>query len=539
MAGGGYLLRTATGRTILESGALPWIAGDLDIASGGGGSLSAPTVLLDADSSRTYGAGSYTTGSTTAPAAGSLLIAHVVYCTNGGGDPGVDITISDSGGHTWSEPVGQQRRQGSGTDWIGEAFFVADNSSTSGFTVTVDTSAGTIWAWQVQVLEVGGGSGATIGATGSVSNSGNGAVNFALSAAPAAGSYVIAGLGIYETNDVTLQVTEGGGWTEAVEAGRSVPNAQVQFRTGSTSDQVDWADNGTTVTGYLGLAFEIEAGGGGGTVSGDIVATLEALTASLAGSPVNTGTVAVTLAALTAAVTGSPVATGTIAATLEALTASLAGAPAVAGTIAATLEALTGAVIGTPVSSGQIASTLEALTGTLTGSPVDAGTIATTLAALTAAVTGSPIVTGSIDATLGDLTGLIVQDAAVSGVLDAALAALTGIIVGTPVATGTISATLGALTAALEAFPVIDTGPQPDPGGRIRRRLRRPRRLPHKVIRVGWEEYDAAIERARLEAEAAAALETVLPAKISVDDLAQLLVRVVHTSDDELILLLS
>lgn len=418
--------------------------------------LSDPVVLIDEDSSRTYGTGSFTTGSSAAPTVGSMLVAHVVYCTNGGGDPGVGITISDSGGHSWSEPVAQQRRQGSGTDWIGEAFFVADNSSTSTITITVDTSAGTIWAWEVQLVEVPGGSGASIGASGSVSSTGNGAVNFALDAAPASGSYVIAGLGTYETNDHTLQVTPGAAWTEAVEAGRSVPNAQIQFRTGSTSDQVDWADNGTTVTGYLGLAFEIDAGGGGGTVSGDIVATLEALTASLAGSPVNTGTVAVTLAALTAAATGSPVATGSIAATLEALTGSLAGAPAVAGTIAATLEALTGAVIGTPVSSGQIASTLEALTGTFTGSPVDAGTIATTLAALTAAVTGSPIVTGSIDATLGDLTGLIVQDAAVSGVLDAALAALTGTIVGTPVATGTITATLGALTAALEAFPALD-----------------------------------------------------------------------------------
>lgn len=359
--------------------------------------LSDPVVLIDEDSTRTYGSGSFTTGASAAPTAGSLLVAHVVYCTNGGGDPGVGITISDSGGRSWSEPVAQHRRQGSGTDWIGEAFFIADNASTSGFTVTVDTAAGTIWAWEVQVIEVPGGSGASIGATGSVSSTGNGAVNFALDAAPASGSYVIAGLGVYETNDHTLQVTEGAGWTEAVEAGRSVPNAQIQFRTGSTSDQVDWVDNGTTVSGYLALAFEVSGSAGGG-VTGTVAVSTSAPTVAAAGSPTVTGTAGAVLPAVLAVAAGTPTVVGVGAADLPGPSVAAAGAPVVSGVVSVTLPGVTVDAAGAPggTVTGTAAVTIPAPVAAAAGSPVVTVSVAVTLTAPATAAAGSPVVSGSV-----------------------------------------------------------------------------------------------------------------------------------------------
>ena len=204
-----------------------------------------------------WGTTAWTTPSVAAPTPGSMLIAHVTYVTNAGGDPSAPITISDSLTHIWSEPVTQHSRLGQTADWLGHAFFEASNSSTSTFTVSVDTSAGDIYGWAVQVSELTGASAAAIGATGSVSATGDGAVNITLSAAPAATSVVVAGLGCYETTGLTFAITPGSGWNELCETGHSYPNTQTQYRTGSTSNQVDWSDNGTTVVGHLGLAFEV------------------------------------------------------------------------------------------------------------------------------------------------------------------------------------------------------------------------------------------------------------------------------------------
>lgn len=346
--------------------------------------LGAPTTLLDADSSRSYGTGSYTTGSSSAPTSGSILVALVSYCTNGGGNPGVNITISDSQSHTWSEPVAQQRRTGSGTDYIGQAFFTAANSSTSTFTVTVDTSAGNIYAWEVLVCELTGASSATIGTTGSVSSSGNGAVSITLATNPVSSSYVLAGLTTYETNDNTLQITPGAGWTERAESGKSVPNSQIQYRTSSTSTSVDWSDNGTSVTGYLGLAFEIkEASATTHDASGSTSAT-----GSATGALTYTG-VATASASATGSLTGSVIyvgvsggtasATGSVTAT-AIRTAVVTGAISAAGTATATATYIalpTGAASATAFATGALI-----YTGVATGSTSATFTLSGTLAAL-------------------------------------------------------------------------------------------------------------------------------------------------------------
>ena len=231
--------------------------------------LGTPTVLLNTYSSTGHGTGSYTTGATSAPAAGSKLIVHVSYITNGGGDPGTSITISDSGGHSWSEPVAQHRRAGSGSDWIGNAFFVADNASTSTITITVDTSAGNIYQWAVQVVQVTGGSGGTIGGKGSVSGTGNTGPSLTLDAAPASADITFGGLEAYEQS-FPADPTPGSGFTELAQSGVQYASSQIQYRTASTSTTVAWADNGTSVAGYLGLGFVLKEAASGSTSFSDI-----------------------------------------------------------------------------------------------------------------------------------------------------------------------------------------------------------------------------------------------------------------------------
>lgn len=227
---------------------------------GGGSPVSTPVNLLaaaDGKSGRAHGTGSYTTAASSAPTNGSLLICVIAFTSNGSAAD--TITISDSQSHTWTASVAQASRVGSGSDTQAIAIFHAQNSSTSTMTITADAGTCNVYSYNVHLLEVTGHNAASpIGATASSNNTGNGAVALTLSGSPNSNSMVIAAISTYETNDSTNQITPASGWTELIEAARSVPNSQVQYRGSSTSTSVDWDDNGTSVSGWLAQAIEVK-----------------------------------------------------------------------------------------------------------------------------------------------------------------------------------------------------------------------------------------------------------------------------------------
>lgn len=83
------------------------------------------------------------------------------------------------------------------------------------------------------------------------------------------------------------------------------------------------------------------------SATGEIAATLPALTASIAGSPASDGAFAATLPAIAASLAADPASAGTVTATLPALVASLAATAAADATLTATLPALTSAFADT------------------------------------------------------------------------------------------------------------------------------------------------------------------------------------------------
>lgn len=133
--------------------------------------------------------------------------------------------------------------------------------------------------------------------------------------------------------------------------------------------------------------FGLDDGGGGGTVTGTLTATLSSLTASSAGIAYATGTASVTLSSLSVSSAGSAYASGVLGATLAPVAVSSAGLAYASGTSAITLGSLTGASAGAVWVSGFTARTLDSLgilaAGTVATPPTRTGSAAITLGLLT------------------------------------------------------------------------------------------------------------------------------------------------------------
>lgn len=125
-----------------------------------------------------------------------------------------------------------------------------------------------------------------------------------------------------------------------------------------------------------------------------------------AASANRTGELNATLGALTSSSAGTVLVTGGLTQTLDALTSSSAGTVLVTGSLGVTLGDLTSSATGTVASgpNGTLAVTLGDLTVASAGTVRVAGTLGVTLDALTATSAGTVLVTGSLNVTLGALT---------------------------------------------------------------------------------------------------------------------------------------
>jgi hypothetical protein len=126
-------------------------------------------------------------------------------------------------------------------------------------------------------------------------------------------------------------------------------------------------------------------------VTGDLTATLSALTATGTGTVTTTGALAATLPPLAAAAAATVKTAGALTVGLPHLTATLTGAVGGAGVLAATLPALTATLQGT-VRGGFLTPVLPALTAALTGTVRFTGTLQAALPALTASITGVVVI---------------------------------------------------------------------------------------------------------------------------------------------------
>lgn len=101
--------------------------------------------------------------------------------------------------------------------------------------------------------------------------------------------------------------------------------------------------------------------------------------------------------------------------------------PPVTGDLAATLPALTSSFNGTASNNATLTATLPALTSSFNGAVSDEGVLAGTLPMLVAAFNGNVTISGTLSGTLpaltADITGIVVTD--VAGVLAATLPSLT------------------------------------------------------------------------------------------------------------------
>jgi len=240
---------------------LGYVMGKKAAAGGGGGGLTLTTRLTQraVNHNTSMGSGDFTSSSFTT-AASTLLVAIlqidiqddaslVAYAA---------IPTPTTSGLTWTEKAGIN---GNSRWSTAQKLYVADNSSSGSKTIAF---AGTgIWDTNINgciisILEFGGALAAssqtaTAGTYTADSGGGDpGAGSVTLPSAPASGSYVVAGYA--GDGGGSGGTTVGSGFTEYAEyiggTGGPYLSAQIQYRTGSTSTNVPWAD---LATGTVGL----------------------------------------------------------------------------------------------------------------------------------------------------------------------------------------------------------------------------------------------------------------------------------------------
>lgn len=145
---------------------------------------------------------------------------------------------------------------------------------------------------------------------------------------------------------------------------------------------------------------------------------------------------------------GSSGATGTVSQTLDVVTASAAGVVLLAGAASQTLAALAATAAGTVALVGSASVQLGDVTLVATGGAATAlGTLAQTLADVTASAAGAVAVSGASSVTLDSLTVTSAGAVLVVGALTQALAAATSTSAGTVSVVGVLATTLATATS--------------------------------------------------------------------------------------------
>lgn len=211
-----------------------------------------------------HGTGGYTTASFT-PSASSFIVVCAIAEENGGvTDPSGDLTISDSGGLTWTP----QGNTGKATSWAaGMRVWTAPDSAGGAKTVTIDCGARNIYKYHAHVFEFTGyDTGSPIGATvvdASVAKTTSDTIT--LSGSPASTSIVLGFLGAGNTG--SGGVTPGTGWAESYDTNLvGEVGLESQSRGSSTSSTVTWNLTwDTTDAVNFAIALEIKEAAAGGT----------------------------------------------------------------------------------------------------------------------------------------------------------------------------------------------------------------------------------------------------------------------------------
>ena len=218
--------------------------------------------------------GPWTTGSFTPPANSLLVAFGFVMVDESVSSPGVDaqadMQITDSAGLTWTKVVGhtQPNSWASGlVAWVAQV-----GGSPASMTVTMsENGSWTAYSGCLQVLAVTAHDTAdSVGHSEGFhrSDTGDGAWNLTMASAPALASMVIAALATDHDDAGGNDATPGAGWTEIHDESAPSGNClQTQYRTGSTSTGLAWADTATASPNYTNGAVVVEileapAGGG-------------------------------------------------------------------------------------------------------------------------------------------------------------------------------------------------------------------------------------------------------------------------------------
>jgi hypothetical protein len=230
------------------------------------------------------------------------------------------------------------------------------------------------------------------------------------------------------------------------------------------------AGSQTGVTGNLSatLGAVSLAATGSAPISGAAAVTLDALTAAGNGAVSESGALAATLSAVTLNATGTVSAAGTLTATLDPVALSAAGAITASGTFASTLGHVTLGASGSAPVSGALSKTLGQVTLAASGF-VDSGSgqnggtsgvtgqLAVQLQPVTLAATGAVQVQGTAGITLGYLSESADGGAPVQGRAGTTLGAMSISAYGGVPVTGSLQVALGELTMVATAGMFVFT----------------------------------------------------------------------------------
>lgn len=196
----------------------------------------------------THGTGSYTPSGTFTPAAGTVLVAHIIVLKDASGTAlatnGSDLTIS-GGGLTWVPIIGRGAAIGNTYDIGFRSFYAVVGGSPSSMQVTADAGSFAIVRYQVFVDEYTNVDTSTPVAGAVAANrmsANNNTFSLTLGATPTAGDVKIGVSGMDEDYAPGGYDTPAG-WTEINRqplTGDLGPDNQVISRTGVTTTSLDW-----------------------------------------------------------------------------------------------------------------------------------------------------------------------------------------------------------------------------------------------------------------------------------------------------------
>lgn len=233
-----------------------------------------------------HGTTDYTTGAiTTVDNSLAAIIVYAIHETNDGQQIATNLACTASTGLTMTERLVADARALGTPDWDwGFKVYTAPVTTGASTTFTcnsiITATRQAIQKYRVQVISYTGYDTVTPVATLTTANRAytttNGSVSLTLPSSPASDSEVL-GIGYALMNSGSGAMTHGADFTEAFDVTLDAwDNAQLQYRTASTSTTVNWADTGagagTFNAAVLG-AIEIKAaaGGGGGSALPKII----------------------------------------------------------------------------------------------------------------------------------------------------------------------------------------------------------------------------------------------------------------------------